>query len=79
MEMTTHNFQRMQRALWTIISCFCSIRGDRCKVTWDTADFHPDDHVYDIRVVLGILESAAYSGLGLDQPGGNPLGWDKQH
>lgn len=71
--------ERLQRKLRSMKTLFDAIRNRSTTITCGTEDFDDTNHVYDVRVILGQIETDIYDALRLNHPGGNPIGWDVSH
>lgn len=71
--------ERLENHLKRMEAIFEAVRSGRISLTHDSNDFKALDHVYDERVILGMLETHIYDALKLKHPGGNPIGWDVSH
>lgn len=78
-EFNRADYVRLKKALENMNAIFIAIRDGSLSLTHDSNDFNVLDHVYDERVILGILETYVCEALELKHPVGNPIGWDKPH
>lgn len=46
-----------------------TIHGRSITVTYGTGDFDAVNHIYDVAVILGLIQNYVYEGLGLPNPG----------
>lgn len=70
--------EKRQKSLNAIKTIADDYKNGSIKITAGNNDFDPKTHIYDISVIMGMIQNHAYEGLGLPIPKADMKGGEKQ-